>query len=35
VRARVEGAEKQRRAHESEAQDLTVKRGKFQAQSPW
>lgn len=33
VRARVEGAEKQRRAHEAEAQDLAVKRGKFQAQS--
>lgn len=33
ARARLESAEKERRAHESEVQDLNVKRGKFQAQS--
>jgi len=32
-RTRLETAEKERRAHESEVQDLGVKRGKFQAQS--
>lgn len=33
ARARLETAEKERRTHESEVQDLSVKRGKFQAQS--
>jgi len=33
VRARLEAAEKERRAHEAEAQDLSAKRSKFQAQS--
>ncbi len=33
VRARLETAEKERRAHEAEVQDLSAKRGKFQAQS--
>jgi len=33
VRARLETAEKERRTHEAEAQDLSAKRTKFQAQS--
>ena len=33
ARTRLETAEKERRAHEAEVQDLSVKRGKFQAQS--
>ena len=33
ARARLDTAEKERRAHEAEVQDLSVKRGKFQAQS--
>src|SRR5512134_2615373 len=33
VRARLETAEKERRTHEAEVQDLSSKRSKFQAQS--